>query len=776
MTGARAAALAAAGLALAGAPGAELCGVGARAAAAQPAAAIVRGRVLDRATGAPVEGAIVSAGGELAATDEAGRFALALPGGRYTLEVTAPWLAPLRVPLDVAPAAAPAAELPPILVEPAARAAGEVIEVIEAAPTAPGETRVDARLARAVPGGGDAAKIVQALPGVARPPAGSAEIVVWGAAPRDTRVYVDGVPVPSLFHVGGYRAAVGNDLVGDIRLRPAAFGPERGRAIGGVIDLRLADPAAAPRWRVQADVLDGAVSGRRTIGPVAIAAAARRSWLDRAVDLVADPSTLAPNAPLPRWSDAQLVARAALSPATVASGWILAASDDLERTLASEDPGTRTRQRIAQRTARAQVTLQRDTPGRAERATLWAGRDRTADELRVGLVPADLRVATWVGGARASQRSQLASRAALTLGAELDAEHARITRLGSLAIPAREGDPRIFGQPPGDDVSADRWTATTVDAAGHAALDLVTGPLSATAGARLDAWLLGASRLTPRIGTTPGIGSQSMHFTADPRASVQVRLGEGRALRVEGGRYHQARAGTDASAVFGTPDLGLEQAWHAILGGQWRRGPVALEAAAYARWLAELVARDLALTPRYARALTQAGRGRVLGAQLTARVVGWRGLAGWLSYTLSRSTRRDAPDQPERLFDRDQTHGLVAVAGWERGAWTVGGRGRIATGEPRTGVVGAFYDARSGRYQPVRGPQNGERLPTFFAVDARAERRFPVHGARGAAYVELQNLTARANAEELIYSADFTARGYLTGLPIVAIAGLRIER
>ena len=44
-------------------------------------AVTVRGTVVDRATRAPVGGAVISAGGELAATDDDGRFSLALPPG-----------------------------------------------------------------------------------------------------------------------------------------------------------------------------------------------------------------------------------------------------------------------------------------------------------------------------------------------------------------------------------------------------------------------------------------------------------------------------------------------------------------------------------------------------------------------------------------------------------------------------------------------------------------------------------------------------------------------
>ena len=37
-------------------------------------------------------------------------------------------------------------------------------------------------------------------------------------------------------------------------------------------------------------------------------------------------------------------------------------------------------------------------------------------------------------------------------------------------------------------------------------------------------------------------------------------------------------------------------------------------------------------------------------------------------------------------------------------------------------------------------------------------------------------LTGRANPEEIVYSADFTRRGYLTGLPLLAVGSVRIER
>ena len=730
----------------------------------------VRGVVIDKVTRQPVGGAIVTAGHELGATADDGTFAITLPPGTYTIAVTADWLVPASVKVRLAGTADVTIEMSPKPVP-----AGETIEVTAIAPTAVGETKVDAAFARSVPGGGDAAKIVQSLPAVARPSAGSTEIVVWGAAPEDTRIFVDGVPVPSLYHLGGYRSSVGNDLIGDVHLTPAAFGVDRGRAIGGVIDIGMLDPAKAPEWRVQADVLDGSVLGRTKLGDVTIAAAVRQSWLDRAVGLIEDPHTLAPNAPLPRWTDAQLVARAPLGTDLVLSAWVIASRDTLDRTLVSDDPATETDEQVDQRMIRGQVSVRRDRADGYDLGMLWGGRDHATDDLRVGTIPADLATDAWVGGARGVQAQRLGGGTTLTIGTDLDAELADLQRFGSLTIPAREGDIYIFGQPPGDDVAADTWHATTIDAAGHVALDAGAGPVTATLGVRADAWLLTASRLLPRIGETPEIGSQQLIFTQDPRASVRVRLADDLDVRVDGGRYHQARAASDTSAVFGTPDLGVEEAWHLTAGGQWRDGPLALEAAGYARWLDDLVARDLAVTPPLAQALTQDGIGRVYGIQLTARVLGWHELSGWLAYNLSRSRRKDAADQPWRYFDHDQTHGLIAVAGWEHGPWTLGGRIRYATGEPRTAVIGAFFDSRTGRFEPIVGEHNGIRLPDFFAADARVERRGRLGAIHGAVYLEVQNLTDRANAEEIIYSADFTQHGYLTSLPLLAIVGLRIE-
>src|SRR6478735_2420405 len=60
-------------------------------------------------------------------------------------------------------------------------------------------TVVAGEQARKLPGTqGDTLRVVESMPGVARSTAGSGKLVVWGAAPEETRIYIDGVPVPRL--------------------------------------------------------------------------------------------------------------------------------------------------------------------------------------------------------------------------------------------------------------------------------------------------------------------------------------------------------------------------------------------------------------------------------------------------------------------------------------------------------------------------------------------------------------------------------------------------
>ena len=149
--------------------------------------------------------------------------------------------------------------------------------------------------------------------------------------------------------------------------------------------------------------------------------------------------------------------------------------------------------------------------------------------------------------------------------------------------------------------------------------------------------------------------------------------------------------------------------------------------------------------------------------------------SGWISYTASRSERTDHPGAATRLFDYDQTHVLAIVANWAWRGLNLGTRFRYTSGFPRTPVAGSFFDSRDDQFQPLFGAQNSIRIPAFYQLDARLEKSFTLRRYKLNAFVDVQNVTNRKNAEEIIYNFDFTRRAYISGLPTLAVLGLRLE-
>jgi hypothetical protein len=242
------------------------------------------------------------------------------------------------------------------------------------------------------------------------------------------------------------------------------------------------------------------------------------------------------------------------------------------------------------------------------------------------------------------------------------------------------------------------------------------------------------------------------------------------------GLYSQPPAPRDLSAVFGTPSLGPERARHASLGESVDiTSSLSLSTTGFVESMSALTVRDPAPTPALAHSLLQTGTGHSYGLQMALHQNPWHGFFGWLTCTLSRSERRDTPSASSRPFDADEPLLLSLVASQKLGNWTLGTRFRYASGAPRTPVVGTLYDERDDIAQPIFGARSSLRLPSFWQLDLRVDRRFPIGSGQLLGYLELLDVTNRANAEDYVYSADYSERGRVTGLPLVGVLGARLE-
>ena len=647
------------------------------------------------------------------------------------------------------------------------------------------ETSVAADEARVVPGTqGDPVKVVQDLPGVARAALGRGDVVVWGAAPRDTRVFVDGVEVPALYHLGGFRSVIGAGLVDNVTLVPGAFGVDTGRAIGGVVDVatRALDPDGdrAPHGEASVDPIDlGAQVAFSPAEHARVVVAARASLLDLWWPAVV-PDAVSDFVQVPRALDAQAKATFALRPREELTVGVLAARDALSRVVDSVDPTSTRSDEREQAFARLYARYTQRAGGHSVHATAWVGLDERSTTTTSGPSSSSLASSAPSCGARAFVRQRLWPSLVLQTGVDASSTTAFVSRTGSLVAPPREGDPSVFGAVAVADVNADAWTAMQVDIAPWVSADATLGPVTITPGLRLDGWALSASRATPRAGTTPAIGATTMTFTPDPRVAATWRTTSWLTLRAAGGVYHQPPPVEDTSAVFGNPRAGLERATHAALGGVVRvvdddSGAVDVDVTGFYRYAEGLVARVPSSSPPLAGALENDGVGVATGATLQVRRSQSGGAFGWVAYTLSRSERQDDVTARYRLADFDQTHVVTAVAGAPLGPFTVSARARAATGMPRTPVVGAVFDARRDAYEPVLGATNTTRLPPFFQLDARVETTLHAAPFVVDLALELQNVTLHENAEEVVFDADYSDRAFVTGVPFLGVLGARVR-
>jgi hypothetical protein len=170
------------------------------------------------------------------------------------------------------------------------------------------------------------------------------------------------------------------------------------------------------------------------------------------------------------------------------------------------------------------------------------------------------------------------------------------------------------------------------------------------------------------------------------------------------------------------------------------------------------------------------GEGRTYGVEVLLRRDSEDRLFGWLAYTLSRSVRRDGPDAPLYPSTSDQTHNLVAVAGYRfPHDLELSGRTQLLTGAPYTPQREGAFDLDIAGYTPRSGPVNSARLAPYWTVDLRVAKTWTWERFRLQAYADVLGVLHGENPQGIQYAYDATESATIAGLPTIPSLGFELK-
>jgi TonB family protein len=618
-----------------------------------------------------------------------------------------------------------------------------------------------------MPGGlGDAIRPIESLPGVSRAPAFSGLIILRGSAPQDSQVFLDQAAVPLAFHFGGLAAVVPTELVNSVDVYPGNYDVQYGRGIGGIVDIGLRSPA---RDRIHAtgkfDAIDGSavVEGPLFDDKTRFLVAARRSWIEAYFPALAQALALGITAS-PVYYDYQAMLERDVGKHTTLRLTFLGSNDSVLVTLApsqSTDPAFSGQ--FNDTTSFWRLQLQADAKlkdGTKLFTQLSVGQDNVLLDLSSTLNANS--TATRVQG-RAQADVPITKGLRLKGGFDIEGGQWNYA-LTFPQIPGADTPDTgpLFGQ---KQLTSNR-TLGYFDPGAFVNVELYpVSRLRMLAGARVDTF-----------GTASGVYFQ-------PRMSLRwvARGSEGdrTTLKAALGMYAQAPQINETDPVFGTPGIGANEATQISAGiEQDLLHRVSVSVEPFYKNLFNLVSPRADASQPSGFLYTNEGTGFAYGVEFLIKYKPDKHFMGWIAYTISRSERRDLPEQPIHLFEYDQTHVFSALGTYNfGGGWSVGARVRYVTGNPYTPIVGGYFDSNAGDYGPVdKLPVYSARLPAFFSVDVRVEKKWHIlKDSQFSLYLDVLNATNNRNVESFTFNYDYQIHATAAGLPILPSFGARLE-
>ena len=621
-----------------------------------------------------------------------------------------------------------------------------------------GQTTFGGAEVRQVPGAfGDAFRVMEALPGVTPMVSGLPFFFVRGAPPGNNGYYLDGVRIPLLYHVGAGPSVIHPGLVEKVDFYPGGYPARYGRFAGGILSGDTRRPA--DEWHGEGNVrlfdAGALVEAPFAEGKGSALVAGRYSYTAAIISLAA------PEAVLDYW-DYQARVTYKLGPRDQIGVFGFGSYDFFGE---KKSDGT-TRTAFATQFHRIDARWDHELPNHGKmRTAVTVGSDSTGTEELAGVRDRLISARTYI-------EQPVGEDVLVRGGADVTLDHYDL--LTSDSASQRRSQQSLY--PPRNDLVL----GAHVDA-----VIAVTDRWEVTPGVRVDlfesvkdlASLSRTVRLNSANGAVPSI---------DPRLLSRLRLTKAVTLVSTFGISHQPPAFfvPIPGLQLGRLDDGLQTSIQTSQGLEIAL-PLAFTLTPTVFYHRYLGLTDFATTCGISDSsptqndsggdcLDERVGGRTYGLELLLRRSLTQKLTGWISYTLSRTTRqtRTAAYTLESLQndganvtartkvvsdqeipgDFDRTHVLNVIAAYDLGwGWRAGARFYYYTGRP--------YSRQAFGYTVP--PFNQERYPDFYRIDGRFEKTWKVGKKNGriSVVIEWLNVTLRKEATSVSCGEGATTVG-----------------
>jgi TonB family protein len=715
-------------------------------------------------------------------SDMKGRFGFrGLPPGEYSVRIRAPFFEPFEGREKIG--------------------AGEALEVIyyltrsekdpyEVVVRAPAPRREVARRTLTmeeitrIPGShGDAIAAIMNLPGIARTPFGIGLLIVRGAPPTDTGIFLDGQRMLDLFHFGGiagYTSVINTRTLEEVNFEPGGFGPEFGRVSAGIVDLKTREAATdRVHGEAQLDLLAGLVPYQASVfleGPLtgdpddgAFVLSLRRGTIDGVAALI---TSLANSsvAIAPRYFDYQLRWDKPLGDKRrMLTLWANGSDDELLITgadsVAQNAGGTsRTTSRTYFHRINPRFTYKPDAD-----ATLVISPIIEYDSTDTGSqggasnssgTSVGLRLKSLTAGGRIDGTLRLDSWVKLRAGIDFDYLHFETESTLPFFAPVKHFPSPESGSAP---TRTDIATVGAYQTAIYTELELVFGALTLFPGLRLDAYSAFAD---PQPGLDLRLVQGRTLLGLDPRLTGRFAITSEFNLKAQAGVYQQPPLPNE---FYLNADLPLQLVDQYSGGFDWMLvEKLSLDIQGFYRFgqnVPRLTGSSQVVNGQVQPVgYSPNGETRAYGMELLLKLDHRWDFFGFIAYTLMKSEQRLVGYDwtPNLLFD--QTHNLNLVASYDLGLdWNLGLRFRYVTGGALPLTAARWYDADANSYS--RTTSGLQRAPAFQQLDLYLEKKWVFDEWYFVATLDIENVLNHVNTEFYVPTFDFKNQIAFPGLP-----------